>query len=116
MALPEPENTTIDHAKLDRGVHVRDTVAQASLWHMFITALMVVAILTVFFYGLTEQRTEVAGVAQIAGSQPTQQANVASPAGADQQNANSGKANTPAPAPAVKQAPGSATTGAAPAK
>ena len=117
MALPEPENTEIEYAKLDSGVHVRDTkVAPASLWQIFITALVVVAILSVFFYGLTEQRTETAGVAQIAGSEPAQQANIASPVGADQQKASSGKANTAAPAPAVKQAPGSATTGAAPAK
>jgi hypothetical protein len=114
MALPEPENTKIDHAKLDSGIHIRDSeAAQASLWQVFITALVVVAILTVFFYGVTEQRNE-DGVAQIAGAQPSQQSNVASPAGADQQTANSGKANTAAPAPAVKQAPASATTGAAP--
>ena len=59
MALPEPENTKIDHAKLDSGIHIRDSeAAQASLWQVFITALVVVAILTVFFYGVTEQRNE----------------------------------------------------------
>jgi hypothetical protein len=63
MSLPDPENTRIDHAIEDSGIHVRDSErATATLWQMLITALLVVAILTVFFYGVTEQREEVAGV------------------------------------------------------
>ena len=118
MALPEPENTQIDHPTLDSGIHIRDSkTAQANLWQMVVAALLVVGILSVFFYGLTEQRNEVPGVAtKIAGGEPQPKGNVAAPLGADQQKASAGKANTAAPAPATNQAPPQTTTGSAPAR
>ena len=63
MSLPDPENTRIDHPIEDSGIHIRDTErAPASLWQMTIAALLVITILVIFFYGLTSQREEVAGV------------------------------------------------------
>ena len=63
MSFPDPENTRIDHPIEDSGIHLRDAErAPVTLWQMLITALLVVAILTIFFYGVTEQRDEVAGV------------------------------------------------------
>ena len=60
MSFPDPENTRIDHPIEDSGIHLRDAErAPVTLWQMLITALLVVAI---FFYGVTEQRDEVAGV------------------------------------------------------
>lgn len=108
MALPEPDNTRTDHARLDSGVHVRDTErAPATGWQIFVTSLLVLAILVVFFYGLTEQRVYIAGV------QPSH-SNVAAPLGADRQKANAPQANTNAAAPAAGRAPPPMTTGAAP--
>jgi hypothetical protein len=97
MSLPDPENTRIDHPRVDSGVHIRDSErAPATPWQMFVVGLLVIALLCVFFYGLTEQRTEVAGT-------PQENSSVAAPAGQATQSAN-----TPAPPPA--------TTGAAPAR
>jgi hypothetical protein len=65
MSMPDPENTRIDHPIEDSGIHIRDTEhAPVTLWQMLITGLLVVAILTIFFYGLTEQREEVTGPPQ----------------------------------------------------
>jgi len=63
MSFPDPESTRIDQPIEDSGIHFRDAErAPATLWQMLITALLVVAILTIFFYGVTEQRDEPAGV------------------------------------------------------
>lgn len=65
MTFPEPENTRVDQPIEDSGIHVRDTErAPVTLWQMLITGLLVVAILTIFFYGVTEQRQEVTGPQQ----------------------------------------------------
>lgn len=81
MSLPDPENTRIDHPTTDSGIHIRDSdQAPATPWQMFVAALVVIAILCVFFYGLTEQRTEVAGA-------PNQNSNIAAPLGQDTQTA-----------------------------
>ncbi len=65
MSLPDPENTRIEPAIEDSGIPVRDTErASITLWQMLITGLLVIAILSVFFYGVTEQRTEVSGPPQ----------------------------------------------------
>jgi hypothetical protein len=62
MTLREPENTDVDRPTLDSGVHVRDSErAPASSWQILMVTILVVAILCVFFYGLTSQRVEVAG-------------------------------------------------------
>lgn len=95
MSLPDPENTRIDHPRTDSGIHIRDSErAPATPWQIFVAGLLVIAILCVFFYGLTEQRTEVAGA-------PHENASIAAPAGQATRSAN-----VPAPPPA-------ATTGAA---
>jgi hypothetical protein len=66
MSLREPDNTRFDEPVLeDSGIHTRDTErAPMTLWQMTVTALLVVAILCVFFYGVTSQREEVTGPAQ----------------------------------------------------
>ncbi len=62
MSLREPDDTRIEPVIEDSGVHVRDSErAPITLWQMLVTALLVVAILSVFFYGVTEQRNEVSG-------------------------------------------------------
>jgi hypothetical protein len=64
----EPEHP--DHPILDSGVHVRDTeTGPASSWQITMVAVLIVAILCVFFYGLNSQRQEEAGA-----SAPSQQA------------------------------------------
>jgi hypothetical protein len=65
MTFPDPENTRVDHPIEDSGIHIRDTErAPVTLWQMLITGLLVVAILTIFFYGVTEQRQETTGPGQ----------------------------------------------------
>ncbi len=65
MSLREPDNTPIEPVIEDSGIHARDTErAPVTLWQMTITALLVIAILCVFFYGMTEQRQEVSGPPQ----------------------------------------------------
>jgi hypothetical protein len=65
MSMLEPENTRIDNPTVDSGVHIRDTHdAQATLWQMLITGLLVIAILCVFFYGVSSQREETTGPPQ----------------------------------------------------
>jgi hypothetical protein len=101
MSLPESENTQIDRPIEDSGIHVRDTErASITTWQVFITSLLVIAILCVFFYGLTEQRVEVAGA-------PQQQSNIAAPFAQNGQKPAAGPANVGAPP---------TTTGAAAAK
>jgi hypothetical protein len=101
MSLPESENTQIDRPIEDSGIHVRDTErASITTWQVFITSLLVIAILCVFFYGLTEQRVEVAGA-------PQQQSNIAAPVAQNGQKPAAGPANVGAPP---------TTTGAAAAK
>jgi hypothetical protein len=108
MALPQPENTEIDHATLDSGVHIRDTErSPATGGQIAVAGLLVAIILVVFFYGLTSQRVEVAGV-------PPSHSDVAAPLGAGQQTPNAGTAKANAPAPAVNKAPAPMTTGSAP--
>ena len=77
MSMLEPENTRLDRPTVDSGVYVRDTHdAPATLWQMLITGLLVIAILCVFFYGVTSQREEVTGPPQqqTASSVPPAQA------------------------------------------
>jgi hypothetical protein len=70
MSLREPDNTPIEPVIEDSGIHARDTEgAPASLGQMLITGLLVIAILCIFFYGVTEQRQEVSGQ-QAASSAP----------------------------------------------
>jgi len=91
MSLPEPENTHIDRPIEDSGIYIRDSErASITTWQVFITSLLVIAILCVFFYGLTEQRVEVAGA-------PQEQSNIAAPVGQDQQKPNAPPASTAAP-------------------
>jgi hypothetical protein len=100
MSLPDPHNTQIDRPIEDSGIHIQDPErASITTWQIFITSLLVIAILCVFFYGLTEQRVEVAG-------RPQQQSSIAVSVGQDQQK--------PAAPPATTGAP--TTTGAATSK
>lgn len=65
MSLREPENTRIDHPIEDSGIHVRDSErAPATMGQMAVTALLVIAILCIFFYGVTSQRVETSGPPQ----------------------------------------------------
>jgi hypothetical protein len=70
MTIQEPEHVNPDHAAVDSGIHVRDSeAAPANGWQITMVGILIVAILCVFFYGLTSQRQEVAGP-----SAPAQQA------------------------------------------
>jgi len=96
MSLREPDNTPIEPVIEDSGIHTRDTErAPVSLGQMLITGLLVIAILCIFFYGVTEQRQEVSGPPQQTAS------SVPPPSGTQTQPAP--------PAPAKPQPP--ATTG-----
>jgi hypothetical protein len=66
MSLREPDNRHIDEPVIDdSGVLVRDSErAPITLGQMAMTALLVIAILCIFFYGVTEQRNEVTGPPQ----------------------------------------------------
>lgn len=60
MSFEDP--ATRDRPVLDSGVHVHDSErAPATAWQIGMVAVLVIAILCVFFYGLTSQRQEVAG-------------------------------------------------------
>ena len=73
MSFEDP--ATPDRPTLDSGVQVRDSErAPASAWQIGMAAVLVIAILCVFFYGLSSQRQEVAG-----NTQP--HTNVAAPLG-----------------------------------
>lgn len=62
MSLRDPDDTRIEPIIEDGGVHVHDTErTSVTLWQMVVTGLLVIAILSVFFYGVTEQRNEVSG-------------------------------------------------------
>lgn len=81
---PQPDNDPGDQTTFDSGVHIRDSErAPATVWQITLTAVLVIAILCVFFYGLTNQRVEVAGTPPA----PPQQTNVPS---TEQQNQNVG--------------------------
>ena len=87
MSMLEPENTRLDRPTVDSGVYVRDTHdAPATLWQMLITGLLVIAILCVFFYGVTSQREEVTGPPQqqTASSVPPAQAQPKQPVASGQ--------------------------------
>jgi hypothetical protein len=65
MSLREPDNTPIEPVIEDSGIHTRDTErAPMSLGRLLITGLLIIAILCIFFYGVTEQRQEVSGPPQ----------------------------------------------------
>lgn len=89
MSIEQPE--PVDHPIEDSGIHVRDSEhAPATGWQITMVGLLIVAILCVFFYGLTNQREEVAG------PQPTQQAESVPPAQTQQKPATTGQGGTPA--------------------
>ena len=100
MTFHEPENSTdIDRPIVDSGVHVRDTEhAPASSTQITLVAVLVVAILCVFFYGLTSQRQEVAGA-----SAPAQQAQHVPPAQTQQKPSTTGQGSGEAPNPGNPQ-------------
>ena len=88
MSFEDP--ATQDRPVIDSGVHIRDSErAPASAMQIGMAAVLVIAILSVFFYGVTTQREPVAGA-----TAPSQQAT-----------------NVPAPA---QPKPDVGTTGAAP--
>jgi len=60
MSFEDP--ATRDRPVLDSGVQVHDSErAPATAWQIGMVAVLLIAILCVFFYGLTSQRQEVAG-------------------------------------------------------
>jgi hypothetical protein len=60
MAVEQPERS--EREIVDSGVHISDTERSGmSAWQVLMAAALIVAILCVFFYGLTNQRVEVAG-------------------------------------------------------
>ncbi len=88
MSLREPDNTPIQPRLEDSGIHARDTErAPMTLGQMVITGLLVIAILCIFFYGVTEQRNEVSGP-------PQQQASTSVPPPSGTQAHSPGKAET----------------------
>jgi len=97
----QPDNDPGDQTTFDSGVHVRDSErAPATAWQITLTAVLVIAILCVFFYGLTNQRVEVAG----STPPPPQQTNVPS---TEKQNQNAGTTGQ-APNPDNPQQPAKA--------
>jgi len=89
MSMQQPEPP--DHPIEDSGIHVRDSErAPATGWQITMAGLLIVAILCVFFYGLTNQRQEVAG------PQPAQQAQNVPPPQTQQKPATTGQGGTPA--------------------
>lgn len=97
MAVEEPEIVTLEPPVVDSGIHVADPEDNpASGWQITLAAILVVAILSVFFYGVTNQRLEVAG------STP-----------ASQQATNVPPAKAVPPAKTAKQATKPSTTGQA---
>ena len=96
MTVEEIQSLNAEPPVVDSGISVRDPeVAPASGWQITLAAVLVVAILSVFFYGVSNQRLEVAG------STPS-----------SQQAANVPTAQT-GPAKMAKQAPKPSTTGQA---
>lgn len=93
MSLREPDNTRIDEPVIeDSGVHVRDSEhAPITLWQMTVTALLVIAILCIFFYGVTEQRDEVTGPPQRQAASSVPPANGAASPGNAQSPATTGQ-------------------------
>ena len=63
MSMREPETARSPEPLIDdSGVLVRDSErAPMTLGRMTVTALLVIAILCIFFYGVTQQRNEVSG-------------------------------------------------------
>jgi hypothetical protein len=97
MAVEEPEIVNVETPVVDSGIHVADPEdTPASGWQITLAAVLVVAILSVFFYGVSNQRLEVAG------STPSQQATNVPPA------------QTAPTKTASKQAAKPSTTGQAP--
>jgi len=88
MSLREPDNTPIEPVIEDSGIHTRDTErAPTSLGRLLITGLIVIAILCIFIYGVTEQRHETSGP-------PQQQASTSVPPPSGTQAQPPGKAET----------------------
>jgi hypothetical protein len=95
MSLEDP--ATPGRSTLDSGVQVRDSErAPASAWQIGMAAVLVIAILCVFFYGLTNQRQEVAGNAQ-------PHTNVAAPLGHASETTGQGGTQATSSAPSGPQ-------------
>jgi len=62
MAVEEPNIVNAEPPVVDSGIPVADPdTTPASGWQITLAAILVVAILGVFFYGVSNQRLEVAG-------------------------------------------------------
>jgi hypothetical protein len=95
MSFEDPARP--DRPIIDSGVHVRDSErAPASAWQIGMAAVLVIAILCVFFYGLTSQRQEVAG-----NTQP--HTNVAAPLGHAAETTGQGPSQGTSSAPSGPQ-------------
>jgi hypothetical protein len=95
MSFEDP--ATPDRPVLDSGVHLRDSErAPASAWQIGMAAVLIIAILCVFFYGLTNQRQQVAG-----NNQP--HTNVAAPLGHAAETTGQGTSQGTSSAPSGPQ-------------
>ena len=92
MSMREPETSRTPEPLIeDSGVLVRDSErAPAGLGKLAVTALLVIAILCIFFYGVTQQRNEVSGPTP----QTEQQASTSVPPPSGTQAQRPGKAET----------------------
>ena len=89
MPTDFPERTN-EPEIVDSGVHVRDSErAPASGAQMTLVAALIVAILSVFFYGLNSQRNEVTGPGE---ASQAQQAQTVPPAGSQAKGETTGQA------------------------
>ncbi|WP_162826757.1 hypothetical protein [Pseudolabrys taiwanensis] len=62
MTMQDPERGQAEPEIIDSGVHVRDSErGKASTGQIALTACAIIAILAVFFWGVSNQRTEIAG-------------------------------------------------------
>jgi cytoskeletal protein RodZ len=92
MPVELPHRNPAEPEIIDSGVHVRDSeTAPATGLQMTLVAALIVAILSVFFYGLNSQRNETTGPAT-ASSASSQQAQNVPPAETQQKAQTTGQA------------------------
>ena len=66
MAVEEPNIVNAEPPVVDSGIPVADPdTTPASGWQITLAAILVVAILSVFFYGVSNQRLEVAEMSDL---------------------------------------------------
>jgi len=97
MPTEIPDRTRIEPEIVDSGVRVRDSErSPATGVQTTLVAALIVAILSVFFYGLNSQRNETTGPAAPSGAQ---QAQNVPPAGTQKKAETTGQGGNEAPNP-----------------